>query len=83
MDNWQDIYGCFGDSEEALSTRCVGLGVVVFYGMAKLARTPQGRNRRVAGTRARRVANSRCPVRDEVTPLKVLTHLQACIEHQS
>jgi hypothetical protein len=43
MDNWQDIYGCFGDSEEALSTRCVGLGVVVFYGMAKLARTPQGR----------------------------------------
>ena len=25
---------CFGDSEEALSTRCVGQGVVVSYGMA-------------------------------------------------
>ena len=26
---------CFGDPDEALSTRCGGQGVVVFYGMAK------------------------------------------------
>ena len=31
----------FIDSPEALSTRCGGDGVTVFYGMAKPVRTPQ------------------------------------------
>src|SRR5271165_6796108 len=38
--NWQDIDSCIGTPEEALSTRCGGQGVVVFYGMAKPVRTP-------------------------------------------
>ena len=41
MNNWQDIDSCFGDPDEALSTRCGGQGVVVFYGMAKPVRAPQ------------------------------------------
>ncbi len=41
MDNWQDIASCFGDPDEALSTRCGGLGVTIFYGMAKPVRSPQ------------------------------------------
>ena len=41
MNNWQDIDSCFGDSDEALSTRCGGQGVVIFYGMAKPVRAPQ------------------------------------------
>jgi hypothetical protein len=45
MDNWQDIYSCFSDSEEALSTRCVGHGVVVFYGMAKPAQAAWSEHR--------------------------------------
>jgi hypothetical protein len=41
MNNWQDIEPCFGTPPEALSTRCGGQGVVVFYGMAKPVRAPQ------------------------------------------
>src|SRR5271154_5305553 len=33
--NWQDVDTCYGKPPEALSTRCGGQGVVVFYGMAK------------------------------------------------
>jgi hypothetical protein len=33
MNNWQDIDSCFGVPPEALSTRCGGQGVTVFYGM--------------------------------------------------
>jgi len=39
--NWQDVDSCYGVPPEALSTRCGGQGVVVFYGMAKPVRTPQ------------------------------------------
>jgi hypothetical protein len=39
--NWQEIDSCFPDAKEALSTRCGGQGVVVFYGMAKPVRAPQ------------------------------------------
>jgi len=39
--NWQDIDSCLGTPKEALSTRCGGQGVVVFYGMAKPVRAPQ------------------------------------------
>jgi streptogramin lyase len=39
--NWQDIDSCIGTPGEALSTRCGGQGVVVFYGMAKPVRAPQ------------------------------------------
>ena len=35
MNNWQDIASCFGSPNEALSTRCGGQGVTIFYGMAK------------------------------------------------
>ena len=41
MNNWQDIDSCFGDPDEALSTRCGGQGVVIFYSMAKPVRAPQ------------------------------------------
>jgi hypothetical protein len=41
MNNWQDIGACFGRLPEALSTRCGGQGVTIFYGMAKPVRTPQ------------------------------------------
>jgi len=41
MNNWQDIDSCIGTPNEALSTRCGGQGVVVFYGMAKPVRAPQ------------------------------------------
>ncbi len=41
MDNWQDINSCYGDSKEALSTRCGGQGVTIFFGMAKPVRSPQ------------------------------------------
>src|SRR5262249_785322 len=41
MNNWQDIDSCFGTPPEALSTRCGGQGVAVFYGMAKPVRAPQ------------------------------------------
>lgn len=41
MNNWQDIDSCFGVPEEALSTRCGGQGVVIFFGMAKPVRPPQ------------------------------------------
>ena len=39
--NWQDIDSCVGTPNEALSTRCGGQGVTVFYGMAKPVRAPQ------------------------------------------
>jgi hypothetical protein len=39
--NWQDYKPCAGTPTEALSTRCGGQGVVVFYGMARPVRTPQ------------------------------------------
>jgi hypothetical protein len=41
MNNWQDIDSCFGVPDEALSTRCGGQGVVIFFGMAKPVRSPQ------------------------------------------
>jgi hypothetical protein len=41
VNNWQDIDSCFGTPNEALSTRCGGQGVVVFFGMAKPVRAPQ------------------------------------------
>jgi hypothetical protein len=41
MNNWQDIDSCIGTPAEALSTRCGGQGVIVFYGMAKPVREPQ------------------------------------------
>jgi hypothetical protein len=41
MNNWEDIDSCFGVPNEALSTRCGGQGVVIFFGMAKPVRTPQ------------------------------------------
>ncbi len=41
MNNWQDIDACFHRLPEALSTRCGGDGVTVFYGMAKPVRAPQ------------------------------------------
>ena len=40
MNNWQDIDSCIGTPSEALSTRCGGQGVVIFYGMAKPVRAP-------------------------------------------
>ncbi len=39
--NWQDIDSCIGTPNEALSTRCGGQGVTVFYGMARPVRAPQ------------------------------------------
>ncbi|HTV74456.1 MAG TPA: hypothetical protein VME66_12240 [Candidatus Acidoferrales bacterium] len=41
MSNWQDIASCMGTPPEALSTRCGGQNVTVFYGMAKPVRAPQ------------------------------------------
>ncbi|HEY2117604.1 MAG TPA: hypothetical protein VGH37_00330 [Candidatus Acidoferrum sp.] len=41
INNWQDIDSCIGKPNEALSTRCGGQGVTVFYGMAKPVRAPQ------------------------------------------
>jgi len=41
MGNWQDIDSCFPDAGEAVSTRCGGNGVTVFFGMAKPVRAPQ------------------------------------------
>ena len=41
MNDWQDIASCIGKPQEALSTRCGGQGVVIFYGMAKPVQTPQ------------------------------------------
>jgi hypothetical protein len=41
MNNWQDIDSCFGVPPEALSTRCGGQGVTIFFGMAKPVRSPQ------------------------------------------
>jgi hypothetical protein len=41
MNNWQDIDSCIGAPKEALSTRCGGQGVTIFYGMAKPVRAPQ------------------------------------------
>ena len=39
--NWQDIDSCYKNANEALSTRCGGQGVTVFFGMAKPVRAPQ------------------------------------------
>jgi hypothetical protein len=39
--NWQDIDSCYKNASEALSTRCGGQGVVIFFGMAKPVRSPQ------------------------------------------
>jgi len=41
MNNWEDIDSCFGVPDEALSTRCGGQGVTIFFGMAKPVRAPQ------------------------------------------
>jgi len=41
MNNWQDVDTCYGTPPEALSTRCGGQGVVIFFGMAKPVRAPQ------------------------------------------
>jgi len=39
--NWQNEESCYGRNPEALSTRCGGQGVTIFYGMAKPVRAPQ------------------------------------------
>jgi hypothetical protein len=41
MNNWQDIDSCYASPSEALSTRCGGQGVVIFYGVAKPVHAPQ------------------------------------------
>lgn len=41
INNWQDIDSCYPGATEALSTRCGGQGVVIFFGMAKPVRAPQ------------------------------------------
>ena len=41
INNWQDIDSCVGTPDEALSTRCGGQGVVIFFGMAKPVHAPQ------------------------------------------
>jgi hypothetical protein len=41
MNNWQDIDSCLSVPDEAVSTRCGGQGVTIFYGMAKPVRSPQ------------------------------------------
>ncbi len=41
MNNWQDVDSCYANPSEALSTRCGGQGVVIFYGVAKPVRAPQ------------------------------------------
>jgi len=41
INNWQDIDSCYAGAIEALSTRCGGQGVVIFFGMAKPVRAPQ------------------------------------------
>jgi sugar lactone lactonase YvrE len=41
INNWQDIDSCYAGATEALSTRCGGQGVVIFFGMAKPVRAPQ------------------------------------------
>jgi hypothetical protein len=41
INNWQDIDACIGTPSEAISTRCGGQGVTVFYGLAKPVRAPQ------------------------------------------
>ena len=41
MSNWHDIDSCIGTPPEAISTRCGGQRVTVFYGMAKPVRGPQ------------------------------------------
>ena len=41
MNNWQNIDSCYPGATEALSTRCGGQGVVIFFGMAKPVGSPQ------------------------------------------
>src|SRR5215469_12075871 len=41
MNNWQDVDVCITKPPEALSTRCGGQGIVIFYGMAKPVQAPQ------------------------------------------
>jgi hypothetical protein len=42
MNNWQDYEICFAKlPDEALSTRCGGQGVTIFFGMAKPVSAPQ------------------------------------------
>lgn len=41
INNWQDVDSCYPGAPEALSTRCGGQGVVIFFGMAKPVRSPQ------------------------------------------
>src|SRR5215813_2874809 len=42
MNNWQDVDVCVSKPPpEALSTRCGGQGIVIFYGMAKPVQAPQ------------------------------------------
>ena len=40
MNNWQDVDSCYDTPNEALSTRCGGQGVVIFYGIAKPLHAP-------------------------------------------
>jgi hypothetical protein len=41
MNNWEILDSCFSAQPEALSTRCGGQGVTIFFGMAKPVRAPQ------------------------------------------
>jgi hypothetical protein len=57
MNNWQDIASCFGDPNEALSTRCGGQGVTVFL------RHGQAGARAADRTRETALVNwERCPL---------------------
>jgi hypothetical protein len=39
--NWQEYQACFAQAPEALSTRCGGEGVTIFYGLAAPVKAPQ------------------------------------------
>jgi hypothetical protein len=41
INNWQDVDSCYGNPSEALSTRCGGQGVTIFYGIAAPVKSPQ------------------------------------------
>jgi hypothetical protein len=41
MNNWEILDSCFGNPNEALSTRCGGQGVTIFFAMTKPVSSPQ------------------------------------------
>src|SRR5262249_4020250 len=75
MNNWQDLDSCFRVNE-ALSTRCGGQGVVIFFGMAKprcerRRSGPRGRTSRPVTCRKEgRVYQVFCPVGGDTDALR-------------